>query len=318
MKTKFILLIVLFCHFSINAQNNIIDEFKKLTIINDSLQKQIKPLNDSLLKLNNKYLIELNTLNKQIKKLEKDLTKSNNELIDEISSNNKNKLKIERDRLIIDKDSLINHSARLLKLIDTTKKLFYQEKLALEKLAILEKENGKKEIQNQIISNYSKPIDDLIDLNTLGTIERDQAIIRNNVEAQLKIDLLKIYYKSENLLKHKFDKEAINAAISDLSKLEKTILVSSVLTRLSKYSEKNDALKLTIEKIIKIDNKEYANDEFTKNEKFKAILAEFASFYRNRQFEFDDYPYLATIIIEINKLKQKDPNSDIQSFRDRI
>ena len=327
---KFKLIFFLAILFQYNAfSQNLLDKLSDQAVTIDSLKNRVvKPLSDSLLNINKHHSNEINKFSNELKKLQKqislfesekkDLEKTIQKLNHRIEDLEKNKLKIERDKLLSAKDSLIGETNKILKLLDSNQKLLEEQKSNSEKLAIQEKENGKKEVQNQIASIYLKPIDELIEINTIYTLERDQAFIEKNNDLQKKIDILKTYFIAERVLTKQYNKENVSNSIQELSKIEKTDLINKLLLRINNYSEVREGLLLTIEKIVKLEDKLVANDPYTKKEKLKEILAEFAWYYRNYQFEFSDYPYLASIIIEINKIKQKDPNADIQSYKEKI
>ena len=75
---------------------------------------------------------------------------------------------------------------------------------------------------------------------------------------------------------------------------------------------------MTIDKIIEKDKKFIANDREDKDQKLTAVLFELTGYFRNYQFDFQDYPYLSKIILEILKSKQNDANSDITKFKEQL
>jgi len=321
MKKVIVFILVIFC-FSTAYTQDLIKEIQKLTLANDSLQKQvIKPLNDSILKLNSAYSIEISKLNEQVKALEiekSDLNKKIKTLESNVAELNKNKIKIERDNLQAKFDSLTIKVTELNKLISIKDKQILQEKELGEKKSIQEKEKGKQEVLNQIIQTYNKPFDELIKNSTLKTVERDMAVVGDKTVVQQTLLSLQIYFNSELVLSEKYSEQKVEYAITQLKSIEQTELVLKLTDKLSKYKLCNDGLKTTIDKILEIDKKFVANDEYTQKTKLNDVLAEIAWYFRNYRFNFIDYPYLSEIVLEIIKLKQKDANTDIANLKEKL
>ena len=301
---------------------DLIKEIQKLTLANDSLQKQvIKPLNDSILKLNSAHSIEIAKLNEQLKALEfekSELNKKIKTLESTVAELNKNKIKVERDNLQAKFDSLTIKVTELNKLISIKDKQIIQEKELGEKKSIQEKEKGKQVVLSQIIQTYNKSFDELIKNSTLKTVERDMSIVGDKTEVQQKLLSLQIYFNSELVLSEKYSEQKVENAITQLKSIDQTELVLKLTDKLSKYKLCNDGLKTTIDKILEIDKKFVANDEYTQKTKLNDVLAETAWYFRNYRFNFIDYPYLSEIVLEIIKLKQKDANTDIANFKEKL
>ena len=91
-----------------------------------------------------------------------------------------------------------------------------------------------------------------------------------------------------------------------------------LIDKLSKYKLCSEGLKTTIDKILEIDKKFVANDDYTQKTKLNDVLAEIAWYFRNYRFNFIDYPYLSEVVLEIIKLKQKDANTDIAILKEKL
>ena len=311
----------IFCITNAYTQD-LIKEIQKLTLVNDSLHKQvIKPLNDSIIILNSAHNNVITKLNEQIKALEIEKSEMNKKirtLETSVSELNRNKIKVERDDLQAKFDSLTLKVTELNKLISAKDKQLIQEnELGVEK-SIQEKEKGKQEVLNQIIQTYNKPFDELIKNSTLKTVERDISIIGVKTEVQEKLLNLQKYFNSEQVLSDKFNEQKVVTAKNELTSIEQTELVLKLTDKLSKYKLSNDGLKTTIEKILEIDKQFVANDEYTQKTKLNDVLNELAWYFRNYRFNFTDYPYLTEIVLEIIKLKQKDANTDIANLKDKL
>lgn len=301
---------------------DLIKEIQKLTLENDSLQKQvIKPLNDSIIKLNSSHSIEITKLNEQLIALENEKSELNKKiktLESTIAELNKNKIKVERDNLQAKCDSLVIKVKELENLISVKDKQIAQEKELGRQNSIQEKEKGKSETLNQIIQTYNKPLDELILKTTINSVERDMSIVGDKTVVQQKILSLQKFFNSKKVLNEKYSEQTVENASTQLKSLEQTELVLILIDKLSKYKLCNDGLKTTIDKILEIDKKFIANDEYTEKTKLNDILAEIAWYFRNYRFNFIDYPYLSEIVLEIIKLKQKDANTDISILKEKL
>lgn len=319
---KIIVVILIMFGVSNAYTQDLIKEIQKLTLANDSLQKQvIKPLNDSILKLNSAHSNEIAKLNEQLKALENEKSELNKKiktLESTVAELNKNKIKIERDNLQAKCDSLILKVKELENLISAKDKQIAQEKELGQQKSIQEKEKGKSEILNLIIQTYNKPLDELIINTNIKSVERDMSIVGDKTVVQQKLLSLQKYFNSEQVLNEKYSEQRVENALTQLKSIEQTELVLKLIDKLSKYKLCNDGLKTTIDKILEIDKKFVANDEYTQKTKLNDVLAEIAWYFRNYRFNFIDYPYLSEIVLEIIKLKQKDANTDIAILKEKL
>jgi len=281
MKKFIVFILVIFC-FSTAYTQDLIKEIQKLTLANDSLQKQvIKPLNDSIVKLNSVNSIEIAKLNGQVKALEiekSELNKKNKTLESSVSDLNTNKIKIERDNLQTKFDSLTIKVTELNNQVSIKDKKIIQEKELCEQKSIQEKGKGKQEVLSLIIQMYNIPFDELIKNSTIKTVERDMSIVGNKTEVLQKLSSLQIYFISELVLSEKYSEQKVQNAITQLKSIEQTELVLKLTDLLSKYKLCNDGLKTTIDKILEIDKIFVANDEYTQKTKLNDVLNELACF----------------------------------------
>jgi len=308
---KNIILFSFLCGFSAAYSQDLVKEIQKLTLTNDSLQKQvIKPKQDSILNLQG-----------QIKKMEKDNGDLNNKIknlessVDKLS---KDKLKIERDSLQKHNKNLIEEKAKL------EKKNSEQEKdIATIKSENLKKEQqkyteGQQNVRNQIAQTYNKPFDELIKLLTKQIVERDLLLVGDNETAKKKIQSLQKYFISKQVLEERYNEKKVETAQNQLKDIEQSAFVKDLADKLGDYKLCNDGLKTTVNNILKIDKEFSSNDDYTQKTKLQDILFEISWYFRNYRFNFEDYPYLSSVVLEIMKLKQKDANTDIKYLLDRL
>jgi hypothetical protein len=310
MKKVILLVLVVFSFSSAYPQDLLIKEIKELTLENDSLLKVIKPLKDSITKLNS----DLATANSKVRALESEKSNLNLKLKTLESST----IKVERDNLKAKFDSLTLTLKELKTVVSNKEKQVILEKERGEKKSIEEKERGKQEVINKIIQTYSKPFDELIKNSTLKTVEREIVIIGDKTEVQQRLLDLQKYFKSELALSVKCNEQNIKDAQDQLTNIEQTVLVLKLTDRLNNYKLSNDGLKTTIDEILKYDKETLATDVYSRNEKFSEISGKLAGYYRNYRFNFTDYPYLTEVVQEIMKRKQKDVNADITDQKNKL
>jgi hypothetical protein len=315
-------LILLNFSYVFSQQDLLIKEIKQQTLKNDSLQKQvIKPLNDSIIKLNSAYKSKTLELKWQIKTLadEKNLLTNGIKSLELINADlNKNKVKVERDSFQIMVDSLSTKVAKLEKIISQKEIQIEKVKQLGERKAKEEKEKGKQEALHQIVQTYKKPFDELILSSSISSIERDLSIVGNNNEAHQNLLNLQKYFLAKQVISEKYNEQKVNSALYQIGSLDQTVFVKNLTDLLSNFKLCNAGLETTIENILKIDNQFVANDDYSQKKKLGEILSELAWYFRNYRFNFSDYPYLSDIVLEIIKQKQRDANTDISIFLDKL
>jgi hypothetical protein len=309
MKNTFVLLLIIFS-FSKSYSQDLIEKIQKLTLEKDSLQKVIKPLEDTI-----KHLRDVHFSHN--KKLDS-LLKVNSDLESKIAKLEKNKLRIAFDESQNKVDSLSNIVEKNNKEINKKDSLLEaktkNEVLNLKK----EKENGKLEVLNQIYQSYNKPFDDLLKSSTLKSVERDLPIIGSNQELNQKLLNLQKYFSAEEVLGVKYNNQNVKTALEQIGSLEKTKLVKELTDKLKDYEMCNEALKTTLKNIIEFDKDYIASDDNVQKLKLKDILYEFELYFYNYSFNFSDYSYLSNIILEIMNLKRLNSDTDIRQFLDKL
>lgn len=315
MKNILTIMFILFLSSQVKSQNNdAINVIQKLTLENDSLKKKITNLyNDSIIYLRN----SIRKNDESIDRLQKERIQIDSELKirkDKIASLEYSKINIENNSLKIKVDSLsilFNEQQKNLELKNTKiseNKVLYEQEMS--KLA----ESIKNEIKTQLAKYYDMPFDKLVMSLNIEILNRDKEIIGNDPKfSQLYSDLQK-FYRANKVLSEVFNEQNVNSNLLQLENIEQTELVKKLKGNISKYKINRDALKETLNNIQEIDKKTTAVDEFSKSKKLGFIMYEFSSFIYNYRFNFDDYPYLADIVLNIINKKQKDANADISDF----
>jgi hypothetical protein len=331
MKIIFFFIMILCGTFSTYSQD-LIKELKKLTLENDSLKTQvIKPLKKEINEINEKNKNEISLLKIQVSALQKDtvvsLKNKIRQLNKEIVDLNKNKLKNENDSLKIQLKKLADNSIIQKDLNDKNNKVIIDQKNQIKEIAIKENENGKKEVITIIINKYkNRKIDDLIKISTKETLLNDKQLIGNNTEISEILSDLEIYFKGKELLTQKIDLIKLNNTISQINqtKQQSTIIID-LKDKLENNSTLSLKLKETILNIVVYDNKSSKKymigegiDKQTREDKLNKVFSVLMPFISGYDLNFNDYPYLFNIVLDVIKRKQSNTDEDISDLINKL
>jgi hypothetical protein len=315
LKKVVLILVVFFFYQPVRTQN--VDfqiKYAEVEIKLKSLQDSILILNSSFHEKYVKYVQQINALENK-----KNNSTKNKDSIENQSPNlAKKPILTGRDNLKSKCDSLEEVLSRLRTEISKRDTLIEKEKQKGIDNSKEELQKGQAEIKGKLMEAYCKPLDERIMFFTLNAVERDLKIIGTNSSVADSLLSLQKYYQSKQVLNEKFNEQKVTDAINKLKELKETNLVRDLSHILGNYKEWNLALKLTIDKIIEKDKKFIANDREDQDQKLTAVLFELTGYFRNYQFDFQDYPYLSKIILEILKSKQNDANSDITKLKEQL
>jgi hypothetical protein len=303
-----ILIFVLPCAYSQGTKEPeaLINKVQQLTLANKSLEEEGGRAKDSLTKLKDKVEKlqgEIGTANKKITELTQKIDKKNIESLETQIKQKTDSIK-QLKGAITNRDSLI--------------KAFQNETPGREQKKI---EEGQQKVYNQIGLTYQNTtLDNLIKSSTKQSVERDLQLTGNNTDAKKKLHDLQSYFTALQILEVKYDDQRLKNVQTSLdSIMEKSVSIDELKKRLKFYKQYSDALKASIVKIMALDKDLTANDAKTqKSKKDDIFLIELASYYHNYYFNYNDYPYLSDIILEIMKLKQKDANADISHLSSKL
>ena len=323
MKKAIVLFIILFGLGNAYAQDCVADKIAKQAVEIDSLKRANKTVamkNDSMQKsiLFNELSIKQLSLNNQAS--EKKHVEKIEELKRELSKLEKYKSekKAIETTLVTKSDTIVLLKNKIIQKDNEIKTITEKSK----KDAVIEKENGKNEVLNQLVNTYkNKSFDELIKSSNIASLQRDKQLIGNNTDIKQIIIDLETYFNAENLLSNKFNAAQVNNYISQLGLInEQSKLVTTLKDKLDNLKTFNSGLNTTIQNIISIDNKEDANgmSELVIKTKLNKILHELSKYIFKYNFNFVDYPYLSEIVLEIIKRKQPNPDADISDLLKKI
>jgi hypothetical protein len=320
---KYAIFLFLMSAFSAAYSQDVIAELKKLTLTNDSLQKELKSVRensakelqackDSTDRLAGANKAIASDLNNDIEQLKKDTA----EVYKQIKKLDKSNIK--------GLETTVQQKADSIKLLkDTINSQIAQ--ISSAKIDAAKRENekfeaGRQNVYSQMRTIYqNETFDDLIRHTTKESVDLDLQLVGDKDQAGKKLLDLQTYFAGQQMLREKYDEQNIKAIQTRLNGIaERSELLDALKKRLSNYKLCSDGLKTTIGKINDYDKKFTANDDYTQKTKLTDILTEFSSYFRNYYFNFSDYPHLSDIVLEIMALKQKDTNTDISALLSKL
>lgn len=248
----------------------------------------------------------------------KSLQESNSELRSKLTSLEEFKSqKKEIEDRIAAKDNKINILENQLK--EKDRQIEQKEKESTQK-AKLEYERGKSDALATVLNFYKNhQLDDLIKSSTLESVARDIQFVGNYPEAKQVLNELQIYFNTKRLLSEKFDANQIENVKMQLDKIKtKSSLLIVLKEEVDFYQDFNDAFKKTIVKIITLDNDKWADgDAGIQKEKFTDIVTILADYIYN-YYDYNNYPYLSDLLLEIIKRKKLNADADISDLLKKL
>jgi chromosome segregation ATPase len=302
MKKKIILIALILCGVSSTYSQDCCDKVEKQALVIDSLQKVIKAEIDN----SNNFQQTSKDLNDTIKTLKTELLELK---------------KIKEDTKAIDtqlqqkSDSIVS----LKSTISEKNRQIDNIRQDGDKNARAEFEKGKAEVLTALVSAYKKPFDDLLRFSTKESVRRDLHLVDNNSEvAPILLDLGK-YFTSQELLENKFDAAQIKNAQNQLNQIKRqSALLDKLKESLEYYQDYSNALKETIGKLVDLDKrKNTGGDTEIQKLKFNDIVTELSDYMYN-YYDYDNYPHLSNIVLEIIKRKKPNADADITDLLNKL
>lgn len=290
--------------------------YEQKIIENSKLKNDVQTEKQNFLSLSQAYKEDTLALQKQIKDLRNDVSSEKQK----VSDLNKNKIKEERDNLQMKVDSLNNIILKQNQTIADKSKEITNEKNKAQTTAIKAKNDGKAEAIASIVNFYKIPLfDDLIQSSTKESVTREMEIVINNPEVKPVLNDLLIYFNAKELLSLKFDVVQIKKAQTQLSQIKRqSKLLDTLKEDIEFYQDFNSALKETIIKLVNLDkSKSAAGDAEIQKLKFNEIVTILTDYIYN-YYDYDNYPYLSFIVIEIVKRKQPNADADVSDLLKKI
>lgn len=286
-----------------------IQEIQKLTLVNDSLQKQvIKPLRDSLIYMNESHFAEITNLKDLIKTLEDE----KKDLRTKIERYDENVANLSRNNA--EKDSL---QKQIESLTATSESYVLRIKETEAKIA---DEKRKNRLLTDAANNYiRRQFNDLILTSTRLSVQRDIELFNKIPEVMQILSDLEKYFAAKELLAKRFNAARIEKSQTELNQIKhQSTLLDKLKEDIEYYKDYNDELKRTIGNLIEFDKqKNTGGDREIQKKKFDEIISELSNYMYN-YYEYGNYPYLSDIILEIIKRKQSNADASIADLLEKL
>jgi hypothetical protein len=252
---------------------------------------------------------------KDSKKKEEEITK----LKSDIAKLEKSDLKVELEKLSGDlakRNSEVTENKKLIRELEVK---IAESKAEFERNLVAKKEEGIQSIKNQLLVFYDKPFDQLVEVTSKGSIQRDIALLGVDSKVHEKLMNLQIYHESELLLTEKFNLAKVQKVLEQLNAMEQTEAVKKSIELLSNYELRFEGLQETLTNIIQLNSKRigFDNPEFTKI-KYGEMINELTTYFYDYEIKLNEYPYLAEVITEIIQKKQVEIDADLSYLKERL
>lgn len=324
-------IVFVICSYSLFSQDEQIKIIQQLTLENHLLKSDsLKPLHDSIFRLNRMYRVEVSDLKEMVNDLKNDtseLRKKITRLDRNIENLNKNKIKIERDLLLLKMDSMKMEVEKLNLLVKSQ-----YDTMLLNKAKDKEKiEMAKMEVKEQLLINLAstytnKSFDSVIQFSTKESVFRDMKLLGDRLDCMQVLNDLALYFETDDLFRNKYDNKRSSELLLKLKNIKReSVLLKSMINKLSDYKLLSTGLKDCMYNILEYDDRESKKylvtkglEEAEKELKRALIFKEIKSYIVSYGFNFIDYPYLTSIITDIIFYKQSDPDRDIKELYTKL
>lgn len=300
---KAITLALILCFYYSSHSQDCFDKLAKQAILIDSLQKVVK----TEMNMNQEVQINCQKISKilrdSIKVLKSDLGKLEEFKVEKKAIESRIRQKSDSITLLINQKSEINRQISIVK-------------QNCEQKLIEEKEKIKNEALQKVIDNYKgKNFDDLIKTSTKLSVQRDIQLVGNNEGVRFVLLELERYFKTEDLVSSRFNADEVKQGLVQLGKnSQQSDLQDKLKENLKFYSDYNDELIKTINKLIELDAQKIAGDDAKIQKlKFEDILRELTDYMYN-YYEFNNYKYLSDILFEVIKRKRQNADANISDL----
>lgn len=304
---KLTLLSMLFFSFCTVYSQDCCDKLGKQAIFIDSLQKVVKANENHNRQIINETQSTIKALSDSIKILRSELL---------------NLDRYRKDKRIIDDQlKLKNDSIALLKNQITYKNQEIDDQLQkCEKEAQEEKEKGRNEALADVVNSYkNKPFDNLINSSTRLSVQRDLQLVGHSSEIASVLTDLEKFFNAEELLTKNVDADKIKDALKHLDQIKRNAELLDILKEnIEFYEDFNNALKDAIRKIINLDSLTSAVGVYEIQKlKFSKIVTILTDYMYN-YYDYNNYPYLSDILLEIIKRKRLNADADITDLLQKL
>ncbi|MBK8369785.1 MAG: hypothetical protein IPL20_00105 [Saprospiraceae bacterium] len=141
----------------------------------------------------------------------------------------------------------------------------------------------------------------------------------DNPEIKQVLNDLLIYFSAKDLLLGKFDATRIKNSLAQLKQIKhQSQLLEKLKEDIEYYKDFNVAFKETMNIILSLDKqKSSGGDSEIQKIKFNEIVGILINYMYN-YYDYDRYPYLSAIMLEIIKIKKLNADADISHLLKKL
>ena len=321
MKNLILLALMMLCSIQIYGQSIVqisLSEYDNLKAKKITDSTSIQTQKNKIEELESKakdFLKEKEAYAKDSKKKEEEITKLKSDIAKLEKSGSKEELKklnadlAQRNNEITENKNLIHELE--VKIAENTAE--YERNLVAKKEEVIQS------IKNQLLVFYDKPFDQLVEVTSKGSIQRDIALLGVDSKAQEKLMSLQIYHESKLLLTEKFNLAKVQKVLEQLNAMEQTEAVKKSIELLSNYELRFEGLQETLTNLIQLDSESFgADNEGLSKRKFEKILNQLTTYFYDYEIKLNEYPYLAEVITEIIQKKQVEIDADLTYIKEKM
>lgn len=296
--------------------NSLIDRYDKKVEENAVLKNDLEISQQKYTELLKKYSLDTIELNKKINNLMYELLQARKKA----EEFEKSKIKDERDALRIKADSLDTIVSRQKIIIGHMKDQIKNE----EDSFVVEVKDAKKEGYNDALTKLketyrTKTFDDLVLISTNESVTRDMNLLKDDSETFNVLKDLQTYFTALHLLSIKYDQIQVENSLINLNNIKSNSeLLKILMENLTLYKDFSVDLKRSVQQIVDFDSKNVTGgNKEVQIMKFNQII-DILALYIYNYYDYNNYPYLSNIIIEIIKRKRQQADSDISDLLDKL
>jgi hypothetical protein len=222
------------------------------------------------------------------------------------------------DKLLLKADSITLLKTAIIK----KDSIIQEEKDKCQQSVTREKQKGRQEVFSLISEPYlKKSFDELISISSINTIDRDLKYIQEIPGVRDLRSDLGIYFRAKELLDKRLDTTAVDTLRARLKRIKReSRKLGELMEVVSNYKLVNNGLKEIIIRIDSIDNKENVIGQPKEVQQMKQnkVFIQISSYIFNYDFRFEEYPYLAKVILELMNRKKPNPDAEVEDLLDRL
>ena len=300
-------LIIGFC--ALSQEKQTLDEIKRQAIEIDSLKKVIKEQNQTFNNYKSISSTNIRMLSDSVKLLNTKLTYYQ-------------KFKAERKeyekRIQSFEAMLVSLNQQLSAQKDTNKAILDR----MSHRVINERRIGKEEALTSIINTYlSKSFDEILKEKTLASVVQDSEILGTNSSVSKVVTFVRFYFEAQSCLRAPYSEGSVTKALNKLHSISvDSEYVSNLKNLLENYHYYYEDFKKTIDNLVKIDKAEIVDgmpEEIVEKKSYK-VLSIISNYIFSYDFNLNDYPYITEQLLEVLKIKIKNPDASLQAITEKL